>query len=240
MAWLPRILNAWQRHGPLGFVRLAARNIAHYSVPGRGGAERSDSLDELDKHYGTETSGIREVGTLDVDSKEARHATRYQPSGASAVRREIQDLRIDPTEFSFVDYGSGKGRVLLIAAEFAFREIVGIEFSRELHDIAMANIARLPASMTVGGRVRSVHADAADAKLPEGNLVCYFYNPFGAPVLKRVVERLAAHRKAGHRIMVIYVEPRHRKPFGDSGIFTVRKDTNQVLVLDTRGGTNPG
>jgi hypothetical protein len=240
MAWLPRILSAWQRHGPLGFVRLAARNIAYYAVPGRGGAEHSDSVDELDKRYGTETSGIREIGSLDVDSQEARHATRYQPSGASAVRREIQDLKIQAAEFSFVDYGSCKGRVLLIAAEFPFREIVGIEFSWELHDIAMANIARLPASMTGEERVRSVHADAAEAKLPNGNLVCYFYNPFGGPILERVVERLAAHRKAGHRIIVIYVEPRHRKPFHDSGIFTVRKDANQVLVLDTLSGPDPG
>jgi hypothetical protein len=235
MAWLPRILSAWQRHGPFGFVRLAARNIAYYALPGRGGAELGDSLDELDKHYGTETSGIREVGTLNVDSKEARHATRYQPSGASAVRREIRDLMIEPVEFSFVDYGSGKGRVLLIAAEFGFREIVGFEFSRELHDIAMANIARLPASMTAEERVHSVHVDASEAQLPEGNLVCYFYNPFGAPILKRVVERLAAHRQARHRIIVIYVDPRHRKVFDDYGIFTVRKDTHQVLVLDTLG-----
>jgi SAM-dependent methyltransferase len=234
MAIFSRFKSAWRRHGPVGFVRLATRNIAYYGAPRRGRASERDVPDELDTQYGTETSGIREVGALDVDADRARHATRYQPSAASAVRQEIEALGISPADFSFVDFGSGKGRVLLVAAEFPFRHVLGVEFSQQLHDVAMANIAQLPSALTTGTRVHSVHSDATEAELPEGDLVCYFYNPFGAPVMKPVVERLIAHRRAHNRIIVIYVDPKQRAIFENSSMFAVRKDTGNVLVLDTK------
>ena len=39
----------------------------------------------------------------------------------------------------FIDFGSGKGRALLLASELPFKKIVGIEFSPPLHEIARAN-----------------------------------------------------------------------------------------------------
>jgi len=47
----------------------------------------------------------------------------------------------DVSSHSFVDYGSGKGRVLLVASDYAFKKIVGVEFSKVLNDVAVANIA---------------------------------------------------------------------------------------------------
>jgi hypothetical protein len=47
-----------------------------------------------------------------------------------------EKLKIDPRDFTFTDFGSGEGRVLLIAAGLPFRAVVGVEFSAELNEIA--------------------------------------------------------------------------------------------------------
>src|SRR5207248_4009406 len=118
-------------------------------------------------------------------SPNARYAVRYGPSGEHGVRASLEKLHIDPCHFTFIDFGSGKGRVLLIAAGLPFRAVVGIEFSRELHEIAVQNIARFPSDLICAGVVTSRCGDAASFPLPPSNLVCYFHNPFGPPVLSK-------------------------------------------------------
>lgn len=53
----------------------------------------------------------------------------------------IRALDIDPARFSFVDYGSGRGRMHLTAARLPLRRVIGVEFSRRRHDQAADNIA---------------------------------------------------------------------------------------------------
>src|SRR5882724_12595376 len=58
----------------------------------------------------------------------------YLPARPRNVRRALSDLPVDnPAKYTFVDLGSGKGRILFLAAEFPFRRIQGIEFAVELH-----------------------------------------------------------------------------------------------------------
>jgi hypothetical protein len=123
--------------------------------------------------------------------------------------------------------------VLLIAAGLPFMEVAGIEFSRELHEIAVQNISRFPSHLIRAGAVTSRCGDAASFPLPPSNLVCYFHNPFGPPVLSKVVARLAAHRDSGYRILVIYLDPRHREVFERTGKFTIFDETPSTLVLTT-------
>ena len=191
-------------------------------------------MDLFDARLGTDTSGIREIGSLDITSDSAPYAVRYQPSSEQTVRTLIQQLEIEPARCSFIDFGSGKGRVLLVAAELPFKEILGIEFSRELHEIALRNIARLRSKVDPNRRVRAICGDAVAFELPANDLVCYFYNPFGPPVMSRVVERLVSHHeRSGCRVIVIYVDPRHRDIFEQTGKFTVIKEDPQAIILTT-------
>jgi hypothetical protein len=89
-------------------------------------------LDPFDEKYGTDTGGIREIRTLDAAIlPSACRAVRYGSSGEEGVRASLEKLNINPKDFTFIDFGSGKGRVLLIAAGLPFRAVVGIEFSRD-------------------------------------------------------------------------------------------------------------
>jgi SAM-dependent methyltransferase len=230
---LGRLHYAWRRHGPAGFIRLAAYNIAVF-VRNRG-RETPSSADLFDEKYGTDTGGIREVGSLDIlDLAVARSAKRYEPSGGQMVQAALVRLAIDYREYSFIDFGSGKGRVLMVAAGFPFKSVIGVEFSRELHEVAARNIAALPAQAVRAGAIETVHGDAGAFHPPHHNLVCYLYNPFGPPVIAEVARRLASHPDDhGGRVIVIYADPRHRAVFEETGKFTILDERPQVLTMAT-------
>jgi hypothetical protein len=230
-----RLRYACRRHGLLGFTRLAGRNLVHYTVGPRRGARPSPSDVSFDQEFGTDTAGTREIGSLDVtELAAARHAVRYEPSSPQLIRVALEKLSIDPSGFTFVDFGSGKGRVLLVAASFPFKEVIGVEFSRELHEIALKNIARVPSNRVRECGVRSVHGDAAAFDLPQSNLVCYFYNPFGPPILALIAQRLVAHHdQHGYEVIIIYHDPRHREIFERTEKFAIFDQTEDTLVLTT-------
>ena len=82
----------------------------------------------FDGRYGTETRWFDAFGN-------------YEPSRPSVVEAALDALDVDPAEFTFVDVGSGKGRVLILAAQRAFRDVLGIEPDRGLRAVAARNLA---------------------------------------------------------------------------------------------------
>ena len=173
--------------------------------------------DRVDWKYGADTGGVIPAAELESASPNLAFATCYRGTLGWVIRHFIRRLPADLAPYTFVDFGSGKGRALLVASEFAFADIVGVEFSPALQAIAQDNIARL--SPRNRGRVRSILGDAAHFALPASDLVCYLYNPFGPPVFDAVVARIAAHARAGHEVFVIYINPRHRDVLERSGAF---------------------
>ena len=104
-----------------------------------------------------------------------------------------------------MDLGSGKGRVLLLASEYPFRRVVGIEFAQELNEIAERNVALYGSARRRCDDVRTVTADAADYLLPDEPVVLYLYNPFAPEVLRRHLERNRGSLESGSRPVYVLV-----------------------------------
>jgi SAM-dependent methyltransferase len=206
-----RLNRAYSQHGLRGFLRLAARNLVYFAGKLSLSALR-ESYEEraFDRAHGVRTSGIRELGSLDLPEDVARHAVRYQPTDPDFFAGILSGLPLDFAKYSFIDYGSGKGRLLLLAAHHPFREVIGVEFSRELHRIAEDNIRRYRSPLRRCRRVRTEWCNAAHFQPPPGPLLCYFYNPFDARILQPVLRRIeACAAQAGEPSYVIYVDPVH-------------------------------
>jgi SAM-dependent methyltransferase len=126
------------------------------------------------------------------------------------LRRLLRRLDIDYADYAFVDFGSGKGRTLLLASELPFKRVTGVEFSGELNECAERNISlqrRRQAESVV-----SLHCDATEFELPPDNLVLYFFNPIKAEVLDKVLANLASSLEARPRkviIIYLYLEDSH-------------------------------
>lgn len=102
----------------------------------------------------------------------------------------IQVLPIDFSQFTFIDLGSGKGRVLLMASGYPFKRIIGVEFMPELHRAAQKNIASYSDDRQLWRQIETACMDARDFRFPPGPLVVYLFNPFSEATFAQVLENL--------------------------------------------------
>ncbi len=115
----------------------------------------------------------------------------------------MRALPADLRDFTFVDLGSGKGRVLLMASDCPFRRIVGVEFLRELHESAAENIARYSNERQQCRNIESVCMDVRDFEFPPGPLVIYMFNALPEPVFAHVLDNLRRSVQANPRPLFI-------------------------------------
>lgn len=178
------------------------------------GPDAPESDKEFDALHGTDTAGSVEPGDLGIGNAESsRLAIRYLPSPSRVTSWMLDRIGIDPREYSFVDLGCGKGRVLLVAAQRPFRKIVGVEISTDLAAIARRNIGRLrPSSEHV--RVITVeNIDVRQFMMPSGNLLIHMYHPFDPVISAEVLARLAAvGDEPPRRVVVAYLTYTHSVP----------------------------
>ena len=93
----------------------------------------------FDKKYGIDTSKIVEVEELGIYDESTRHSSPYQPTRVRHFHQLMKTLEF-PIASVFVDFGSGKGRILLLASEYNFKRVVGVEISRQLCEMARRNV----------------------------------------------------------------------------------------------------
>jgi hypothetical protein len=93
-------------------------------------------------------------------------------------------------DFTFIDFGSGKGRVLLMVSDYPFKRIIGVEFMPELHHVAEKNLASYTSEKQQCRQIESVCLDARDFQFPIEPLVMYLFNPFSEPTFAEVLENL--------------------------------------------------
>jgi SAM-dependent methyltransferase len=141
----------------------------------------------FDLLHGTDTSGHMSGAYFSAVSLSSIYTTGYVGATPSALTQALSALPLQHQDFTFVDVGCGKGRALLIADQFPFRHLLGIEISPELCEIARANVA---VKAGLASRISITNEDAARVIYPEGPLLLFLFNPFLAPVLRRVLRNL--------------------------------------------------
>jgi SAM-dependent methyltransferase len=160
----------------------------------------------FDRRHGTDTGGMVPSADLDIDDDATRwQANLYLGSPDRVTRRLLKSLDIDYPDYTFVDYGSGKGRALFVAAELPFRKVVGVEISADLHHIAEKNLL-LYESSNLMCRIELWCGNALEYPLPDGDLVLHMYHPFGPDVLREMLAVIEASAVAHpRRILVPYL-----------------------------------
>ena len=180
----------------------------------------------FDRRFGTDTSGQIQLDSLKIESHNRQHGIYYEATPTklfSSVMKNYLDVRYE--DFIFIDLGSGKGRPLLLASDFPFKEIIGIEFSDSLHQVAQSNIAIYKSKIQKCFTIKSLCMDATEYQFPMENLVLFFYHPFREPVLSYVLDKLKQSIKEKHRkIIIIYCNPLLSHHIEQLGFLTQRKE----------------
>jgi SAM-dependent methyltransferase len=159
-----------------------------------------------DRMHGTDTGGMVPTRDLDIDDDATKwQSNLYLGSPARVTRHLIRSFSIESSEYTFIDFGSGKGRALFVAAEFPFRKVVGVEISQALHAAADRNLMRYVGE-PLRSKIELCCCNALDYKLPAGNLILHMYHPFGPDVLRQMLEHIKAEAGSEpRRILVPYL-----------------------------------
>src|ERR1700682_2693760 len=194
---LDRAVALYQDHG-LGAVAARLHRRFMHAVGSDDPAhaewmrQKASADASFDVAYGTQTGGTQEISDLTIVGENARYGRNHVASEPSYFSGMMADLHLDLNNFTFIDLGSGKGRALMLASEFPFRRLVGVEFCYELHEAAIENFATFTSRKSAESRVALVYGDAAAYAFPVEPLVIYMFNPFGSSVVRQVANNALA------------------------------------------------
>jgi SAM-dependent methyltransferase len=179
----------------------------------------------FDEEFGVRTSGLVAGRHLKSGHPHDRHATAYYgvaPSVLHALLRRWQRSRpAAPIEqFTFIDVGAGMGRAVLLAAQLPFRQVAGVELNPTLLRIARKNLTVWRSAGRAVAPVKMICGDAVEFPLPPGPCLAFLFNPFGAPVMRRLLKAWSK---------------RHREPLD---LIYVNNEQERVLELEL--GRQPG
>jgi hypothetical protein len=164
-------------------------------------------LDYLfDARYGVDTCACLELDHLTVEGENKDRGYLYQPTRVVLLRKLFRALRpLIAPESVLVDFGSGKGRILLVAAEFGFRKVRGVEFAHELCEIARRNISRFTARIKGTTEFKICELDAAKYVVEADETVFIMSNPFDQAILTKVLDNLVASlRRNPRQVLIAY------------------------------------
>lgn len=172
-----------------------------------------EKREAFDARFGTDTS----APTFEQNQKTDVHF--YVPTTASIIYEIIGSLPIPPNKFDFIDMGSGKGRALLIASEFAFAKIVGIELSEPLHRVAERNIERYRPTSQRCANFDLRCMDALEYDFGDEPFVLFLFDPFGREIFEKLVGKLEAALTSHPReAYVVYVYPQYDDVLQNSSV----------------------
>jgi len=186
-----RVLRAWHSGG----LRKAAGVVLDRILDGIA-----------DGRLGIATRGLVRVESLVADYTDCHD---YFPTSWRAFRRLMAEVPVEAGHDVFVDYGAGKGRAVLMAAEYPFRAILGVELSPALVSLARRNVAACRGRL----RCRQIGfwtGSAEQFPVPPEATVLYFYNPFHGAVLRAVLDAIdRSRRDHPRRISLVFNNPVH-------------------------------
>ena len=132
----------------------------------------------------------------------------YQPTEPGPFHEMLDQLPIEYHDFTFIDLGCGKGRTLLMACDYPFRRIVGVELLPALHRVAVENARKYASDKQQCFRIDVVCDDARNFSFPPDPLVLYLFHPFPEPVLEQVIGTLERSLQQKPRpVYLIYYNP---------------------------------
>jgi len=221
-------LHAGSKHGPTHWITETVRErgvlgaLVYYTAagfellrdlsPARRRSRYSDIDFDFDHKVDTTWANIG----LRTRLREWASGGQYQASEPELFHRIILDLPAEPDGFTFIDLGSGKGRTLLMASDYPFRRIVGVELLAELNTVAHKNIERYRSEQQKCFAIESHAGDARDFDFPAEPTMLYLFNPFPERVLRAVLANLhESVRTAPREVVVVYHNLIHERVFAD-------------------------
>jgi predicted RNA methylase len=163
----------------------------------------------------------------------------YQPTEPELFREMLEALsqqsHSDFHDFVFIDLGSGKGRTLLMASDYPFRRVVGVELLPRLHSAAKENLSKYRSESQKCFALESICADATEFPFPLEPTVLYLFNPFPESGLRRMMANLEQSLRTHPRVVyVLYHNPLLDHVLNESAGLSKIGGTHQYSIYGSR------
>lgn len=235
-----RFLRLWRWFMPHPILNPASARwmgALHCLFPSLEAGQSREGKHPFDRSHRVDTGGLIYADGLTTGHEHDRHSAGYYATAPSLFRGAIEHwsaiLEESPfrlTDYAFVDIGCGKGRVVLLASEYAFREVTGVELNPQLAFTARRNLRRWMRRKRACPNVRILNGDALSFPLPDGPVVLFFFNSFEEQMVRMWLDSLveaAATRSAP--IDLIYLHPEHHEVFAATPGIRILADTEIAL-----------
>ncbi|MGA2371224.1 MAG: class I SAM-dependent methyltransferase [Candidatus Korobacteraceae bacterium] len=227
LTWVRDSLRHRGIAGSLGYYSRELVDLLRDLTPARRKSRYGDI--DFDFEHSVDTTWA--TVSLRTRLREWLSGGQYQPSEPALFREMLDSLSVALDGFTFIDLGSGKGRTLLMASDYPFRRIVGVELLAELNAIALQNIARYRSDSQQCFAIESQDADASRFAFPADPSVLYLFNPFPRHVWREVLANLYRSLLAAPRpVYLIYHNPVHQDIVAAEGWLQELARTHQFVI----------
>ncbi len=144
----------------------------------------TNSLCELS--FGVQTAGripLCEVGLTCEDWHE------YAPMGYWAIFSALLKVPLPIGCMSVLDFGSGKGRPLIVAGAMGIEQAIGVDIVPAFNEIARQNLAGMRGRRS---QTQIIEHDAATFRIPDHVNLVYLANSFSGETLAAMLENIRA------------------------------------------------
>ncbi|MEP6927339.1 MAG: hypothetical protein ABI834_06865 [Ginsengibacter sp.] len=170
-----------------------------------------------EKEYSLDSIGLDKLRTISIKGDNLSHASIYQASNYYILEKGFNYLRSINENNNITDFGCGKGRALVVAAYFGFKNINGIDFAKALCITAEQNIQQTKA-LYPSAKFNIVCDDVVNYKIAKEQNVFFFFNPFDEVIMLKVVKNiLASIKEKSRRVFIMYINPVHKEIFLSAG-----------------------
>jgi len=181
--------------------------------------------------YGSNTFIPVELKDLTITNGDKKKASRYEAVSFYMLEKLLSAFQKVSGITSITDLGSGKGRVLMVAPHFGFKEITGIDFAKELCQQANMNMREKEKEFP-NIKWKVLNENVEDYDLTRHDSVFFMFNPFTEVVLKKFLEKLDhSCQQFPRSVYFLYASPQHQQLLLDDGYAIIYQ--TQMMHLES-------
>lgn len=214
------LLNKAKIIAKLGASRTA---LGRSFLINRSISSSKSQIHPFDIQYRVRTGGLIPQYLLNPKQKLSdimeNQAHPYFGCSPNCLRAALNRMSVN-SDTIFLDLGCGMGRAAIVASEFNFGEIIGVEISKELCVIARRNAKIIQENFPERPSIEIINCDARRLKIKPANTVAFMYNPFGPDLIKDIVRKFDRTLEAGYYVAIIYENPTYFSAIDSSEHFS--------------------
>ncbi len=204
MYYLKRIKHSLKHNGFLGLYKNILSIIEDFIFDNRYGLDMDESF---------------KVTDFDSLKSEETYPYRYQPTRIRHFRKFMKRFNF-PEGQVFVDIGSGKGKILLLASQYCFKKVIGVELSQVLCQVARENISIYQNKTGKSYNIEVVESDVMQYQVPDDASVFYLYNPFESRIMQVILQNIQSSLKNNPRkVWIVFNNFQYHQLFSENDLF---------------------